>query len=137
MLSIKGGQVMQKWEYKTLISVNDASTAGHGFGATWDMHGGDGWELVSVLPYEDPEIRKLNEQKGLNPEDYFPQYIGFFKRPITEGAGKVSSGTSDLDDLVGGLNQWSTDFENFRKKLPPDTPEDEAMKLFAKHLEQR
>ena len=127
--------MMQNWEYRTFIWVNDASTLGHG--ATWNMHGGDGWELVSVLPYEDPEAQKIYGQKGQSHENELPQYIGFFKRPFTEGAGKVSSGTSDLDDLVGGLNQWSTDFENFRKNLPPDTPEDEAMKLFAKHLEQR
>ena len=126
---------MQNWEYKTFIWANDASIPGHG--ATWNMLGGDGWELVSVLPYEDSEVRKLHEQKDQNHKNDFPRYIGFFKRPVMKSAEKVSSGTSDLDDLVAGLNQWSTDFEIFRQSLPSDTPEEEAIKLFAQHLEQR
>tara|TARA_Y100000588_G_scaffold383011_1_gene471581 strand:+ start:867 stop:1205 length:339 start_codon:yes stop_codon:yes gene_type:complete len=83
--------------------------------------GMDGWELVTVV----------KEKTG---------NVGYFKRPIEENEQKEEeSGApeTDLDLLVSGLNQWSTDFENFRKTLGLEVTEEQALELFKESLERK
>jgi hypothetical protein len=54
----------QRWEYLT------APILVHAAKQILDNFGADGWELVQVAP-------------GMNPENM----VGYFKRPVTDGAG--------------------------------------------------
>jgi len=110
---------MQKWEVMawpmdpTDIQMSEGSAE-----AIIEM-GMNGWELVSVIKEND-------------------EHIGYFKRPISEEPNQEYNAPNNqktgLDVLVNELNQWSVDFENFRKTLPPKTDEDEALELFKNSL---
>ena len=112
---------MKKWEVMACpIDPTDVQRSENSAEAIIEM-GLDGWELVTVV----------KDKTG---------HVGYFKRPVEEHKqDKKEEGTSetDLDLLVSGLNQWSTDFESFQKTLEPEVSEERALELFKKFLENK
>tara|TARA_Y100001934_G_scaffold98284_2_gene121067 strand:- start:922 stop:1263 length:342 start_codon:yes stop_codon:yes gene_type:complete len=111
---------MQKWEIMAWpMNPTEIQMSEGGAEAIIEM-GMNGWELVTVI----------KENNG---------HIGYFKRPISEQTKQEYNAPNnqkpELDVLVNDLNQWSIDFENFRKTLPPKTDEDEALELFKNSLQ--
>ena len=86
--------------------------------------------------FNDPNHEPHRTILSINNEN--DEHIGYFKRPISEEPNQEYNAPNNqktgLDVLVNELNQWSVDFENFRKTLPPKTDEDEALELFKNSL---
>ncbi len=112
---------MKKWEVMAWpINPTDLQRSEKNADSIIEM-GMDGWELVTVV----------KDRTG---------HVGYFKRPIEEHQQKEekeAAPKTDLDLLVSGLNQWSTEFENFQKSLGPDITEEQALELFRESLEHK
>tara|TARA_Y100000588_G_C13765710_1_gene715960 strand:- start:307 stop:636 length:330 start_codon:yes stop_codon:yes gene_type:complete len=109
---------MKKWEVMACpIDPTDVQRSENSAEAIIEM-GLDGWELVTVV----------KEKTG---------HVGYFKRPIDEHKKEKGTSETDLDLLVSGLNQWSTDFENFQKTLEPEVTKERALELFKNFLEHK